>query len=51
MLTSFITLIKFYNEKGDIVSSKQKNLNGSYTQYEHEYVYDEIGNWIDEKYL
>ena len=38
-----------YNEHGDVLSGSTRNLNGSLTFYEYEYIYDTIGNCIDEK--
>ena len=38
-----------YNAQGDAISYTSKNLDGSKTLYEEEYIYDKTGNCIDEK--
>lgn len=47
--SKFPSIDKIYNTNGDLIKSKQKKRNGSNTLYEHEYIYDEMGNWKDEK--
>jgi len=38
-----------YNEHGDAISYSSRNLDGSRTLFESEYIYDNMGNCIDEK--
>lgn len=55
MKISFLNAEKFddinirYNERGDVIFSLSKWRDGVFHFSEHEYVYDGIGNWIEQK--
>lgn len=38
-----------FNEQGDMIASQSSNLNGTVTNYEYEYKYDQFGNCLEQK--